>query len=58
MTSLAAAACLALAPALATSNHHYGKGEYAIIRHGLATGRSRWRRMAAASSATRISRSG
>jgi hypothetical protein len=34
-----AVAGLALAPALATSNHHYGKGEYAIIRHGLAPNR-------------------
>ena len=32
------AACLAVAglPARATSNHHYAKGEYGIIRHGLA----------------------
>ena len=33
---LAIAACLALAPAGATSNHEYAKGEYAVIRDGLA----------------------
>ncbi|WP_159008259.1 hypothetical protein [Bradyrhizobium sp. S69] len=34
-------ACLAAAalPARATSNHHYAKGEYGIIRHGLAPGK-------------------
>jgi hypothetical protein len=37
--SLAIAACLALAPALATSNHQYGKDEYGIIRGGLAPNR-------------------
>lgn len=38
LMSLAIAACLALAlaPAGATSNHEYAKGEYAIIRDGLA----------------------
>lgn len=33
---LAIAVCLVFAPAHATSNHHYGKNEYAVIRHGLA----------------------
>jgi hypothetical protein len=33
---LAVLACLVAAPVLATSNHQYAKGEYAIIRHGLA----------------------
>jgi hypothetical protein len=36
LTSLAIAACLALAPAGATSNHEYAKGEYGVIRDGLA----------------------
>ena len=36
LTSLAIAACLALAPAGATSNHQYAKGEYGVIRDGLA----------------------
>ena len=36
LMSLAIAACLALAPAGATSNHQYAKGEYAVIRDGLA----------------------
>ncbi len=34
--SFAIAACLALAPAGATSNHQYAKGEYGVIRDGLA----------------------
>ena len=33
---LAVLACPMAAPAGATSNHQYAKGEYAIIRHGLA----------------------
>src|ERR1700759_134864 len=36
LMSLAIAACLALAPAGATSNHQYAKGEYGVIRDGLA----------------------
>jgi hypothetical protein len=36
LTSLTIVACLALAPAGATSNHEYAKGEYGVIRDGLA----------------------
>jgi hypothetical protein len=36
LMSLTIAACLALAPAGATSNHQYAKGEYGVIRDGLA----------------------
>jgi hypothetical protein len=35
---LLVAACLACAPAGATSNHVYARNEYGIIRHGLAPG--------------------
>lgn len=37
--SLAILACLVAAPAGATSEHQYGKNEYAVIRHGLAPNR-------------------
>ena len=36
LTLLAMLACLVAAPVCATSEHQYAKGEYAIIRHGLA----------------------
>lgn len=36
LMSLAVLACLVAVPAAATSNHQYGKDEYAVIRHGLA----------------------
>jgi len=39
LRSLAILACFLAASAGATSEHQYGKGEYAIIRHGLAPNR-------------------